>query len=158
MLESLRTYEAASSRTDVPIGIRVSAIILVLLACALALCGLFCLIAFVISLIHHGRGLATPSLFLGGTVLCATSLVCFRAATALQSGRLWGAIVGTVCGGLAVSLGRLLVFDLFNPRRHSPDEYFLYPVAPIFLLLGAWLCLYLSRPHVRSLFRQSSPQ
>jgi hypothetical protein len=150
MPEPLRSYGTTSSRSDVPAGIRFSAIILVLLACALGLCGLFCLIAVVILLAHHGRSLMGISLGLAGVVVLAASLVCLRAATALRNGRLWGANVATVCGGLAVAFGGLVIFDFFHAGRQSADEYFLYPVAPIFLLLGAWLCIYLNMPRVRS--------
>jgi drug/metabolite transporter (DMT)-like permease len=158
MPEPLRTYGTASSWSDVPAGIRFSAIILVLLACALGLCGLFCFIALVILLAHHGRSLIGISLGLAGVVVLAASLVCLRAATALRNARLWAANVATVCGGLAVAFGGLAIFDFFHAGRQSADEYFLYPIVPIFLLLGAWLCIYLNMPRVRSSFQNRLPR
>jgi hypothetical protein len=154
MSEPLGNYGAVTPWSDMPAGVRVSAIFLVLLACALGLCGVLCLVAVVTLLVHHGRGLAGLPLGLVGVVGLVTSLVCFRAADALRSGRRWGANVATACGGLAVAFGGLLVFDLFHPGRQAADEYFLYPVAPIFLLLGAWLCIYLNLPRVRSSFER----
>jgi hypothetical protein len=156
MSEPLRIYEskgATSSWPDVPAGIRFSAIILVLLACAPGLCGLFCIIALVISLMHPGRSLVGVSLGLAGIVALAVALVCLRAAKALRNAQRWGANVATVCGGLAVAFGSLTIFDFFRVGGQSADEYFLYPVAPIFLVLGAWLCIYLNLPRVRSSFK-----
>ena len=129
---------------------RFSAIILVILACALGLCGLFCLIAGVTLLAHHGRNSTALSLGLLSVVALATSLVCFRAANALRNGQRWGANVATVCGGLAVAFGGLISFDFFHAGRQGADEDSLYPVAPILLLLGAWLCIYLNTICVRA--------
>src|SRR6516164_3435465 len=128
MPEPLRTFGTASLWSDVPTGIRFSAIILVLLACALGLCGLFCFIAVVILLAHHGRSLIGISLGLAGVVILAASLICLRAATALRNARIWGANVATACGGLAVAVGGLVILDFFHAGRHSADEYFLYPI------------------------------
>lgn len=155
MREPLSAYGAKMPSSDMPAGVRFSAIILVLLACALGLCGLFCLIAVVILLAHHGRGLVGLSLGLASVAILAASLVCLRAATALRNGQLWAANVATVCGGLAVAFGGLVVFDFFHAGRQGADEYFLYPVAPVVLLLGAWLCIYLNMPRVRSSFDSS---
>jgi drug/metabolite transporter (DMT)-like permease len=156
MPEPLRTYGTVSSWSDVPTGIRFSAIILVLLACVLGLCGMFCLVALVILLEHHGQSLIGVSLGIAGVAVFAAAVVCLRAATALRNARIWGANVATVCGGLAVSVGGLITFDFFHAGSHSADEYFLYPMAPIFLLLGAWLCVYLNMPGVRAGFEKRS--
>lgn len=152
MRKPLITYGATSPPSDIPAGVRFSAIILVLLACALGLCGLFCLIAVVALLAHHGRPLVGLSLGVAGVAMLATSLVCLRAARALQNGRLWGVNVATVCGALAVAFSGLMIFDFFHSGSQGADEYFLYPLAPLFLLLGTWLCIYLNMPHVRSSF------
>jgi hypothetical protein len=48
--------------------------------------------------------------------------------------------------------GGVIGFDFFHAGRQSADEYFLYPVAPILFMLGAWLCIYLNMPRVRSSF------
>jgi hypothetical protein len=156
MPEPLRTYGTSSSESDVPSAIRFSAIVLVLLAFALGLLGLFCLIALVILLVHHGRSLIGISLGLAGVAVFVASIVCLRAATALRNARSWGANVATACGLLAVAIGGLVSFDLFHAGSRSSDEYFLYPVAPIFLLLGAWLCVYLNLPRVRAGFEKHS--
>jgi hypothetical protein len=141
-----------TTSTDVPIGIRFSAILLALWACVLGLCGLFCLITVVITSMHGDRS----EIFLGvGFVFAfATALFCLRAARALLNAERWGANVATVCGGLAVAFGCLVILNFFHIGRQSADEYFLYPVAPIFLLLGAWLCIYLNMPRVRSSFER----
>jgi len=156
MSEPLKSYGTTSPWSDMPLGVRFSAIVLVLLGCALGLCGLFCLIAVVILLAHHGRNLTGLSLGLAGVVLLTVSLVCLRAAAAMRNGRRWGANVATVCGGLAAAFGGLIIFDFFNAGRLGADEYLLYPVAPIFLLLGVWLCIYLNMPRVRSSFERRS--
>jgi hypothetical protein len=139
-----------------PGGVRFSAIILVVLAFALGLCGLFCLIAVAMLLAHHGRSLTGIALGLLSLVVLTTSLVCFRAANALRNGQRWGANVATVCGGLALVFGGVIGFDFFHPGRQAADEYFLYPVAPVLLLLGAWLCIYLNIPRVRAAFEKRS--
>jgi hypothetical protein len=156
MPEPLKTYGTSSSGSDVPSAIRFSATILVFLAFALGLLGLFCLIALVILLVHHGRSLIGLSLGLAGIAVLAASIVCLRAATALRNARIWGANVATACGVLAIAIGGLVIFDLFHARSQSTDEYFLYPVAPIFLLLGTWLCVYLNLPRVRAGFEKHS--
>lgn len=156
MSEPLGTYGTTSSFSDMPGGVRFSAIILVVIACALGLCGLFCLIAVATLLAHHGRSLTGIELGLLSLVVLATSLVCFRAANALRNGQRWGANVATVCGGLALVLGGVIGFDFFHPGRQGADEYFLYPVAPVLLLLGAWLCIYLNMPRVRVAFEKRS--
>jgi hypothetical protein len=156
MPEPLKTYGTSSSGSDVPSAIRFSATILVFLALALGLLGLFCLIALVILLVHHGRSLIGISLGLAGVAVLAASIVCLRAANALRNARIWGANVATACGVLAVAIGGLVIFDFFHAGSQSADEYFLYPVAPIFLLLGAWLCVYLNLPRVRAGFEKHS--
>jgi hypothetical protein len=155
MPEPLKTYESkgtASSRSDVPAGVRFSAIILVLLACALGVCGIFCVIAVAIILTHHGPALVGVSFGLGAAIAVAASLIGLRGAKALRNAQRWGANVATVCGGLAVVFGGLVILDFFHAGRQSADAYFLYPVAPIFLVLGIWLCIYLNMPQVRSGF------
>jgi hypothetical protein len=159
MPEPLRTYEpkeATSSWPDVLPGIRFSAIILVLLAFALGLCGLFCIVALVIAVKHAGQSLVGVSLGLAAIVAFAAALLCFRAAKALRNARRWGANVATVCGGLAIAFGGLAILDFFHAGKQSADEYFLYPIAPVFLLLGAWLCIYLNIARVRSSFENRS--
>jgi hypothetical protein len=136
MPEPLRTYGTASSRSDVPAGIRFSAIILAL-ACALGLCRLFCFFALVILLAHHGGSLIGIFLGLAGVVVFAGSLVCLRAATASRNARLWAANMATIFGGLAIAFGGFAIFDFFHAGRQSADEYFLYPLVPIFPLLRA---------------------
>ena len=154
MSEPLRNYETASSGSVVPAGIRFSAIILVLMACAMGLCGLFCIVALVISLTHPGRTLVGISLGLAAIVALASAFVCLLAARALQNARRWGANVATVCGGLAVVSSGLDIFNFFHVGKQSADEYFLYPVAPILLVFGTWLCIYLNIPRVRSTFEK----
>lgn len=156
MPEPLESYSTSSPSFDVHGGVRFSAILLVLLGCALGLCGLFCLIAVVIVLTNHGRSLTSLALGTGAVVLLAASLACVRAAMALRNGRLWGANVATVCGGLTVAMGGLIAFDFFHARGQVADEYFIYPLAPIFLVVGAWLCIYLNMPRVRSDFDRRS--
>src|SRR5712664_1847445 len=146
---------SASQRTtssDVRAGVRFSAILLVLWACVLGLCGIFCLITLVISWMHRDRSVLL--LGLGFVLAVAGTLFCFRAARALHSAQSWGANVATLCGGLAVALGCSAIFDLIHGGTHSADEYFLYPVAPIFVVFGLWLCIYLNIPRVRSDFRR----
>ena len=152
MLKPLIAYGDKPPSSDMSVGVRFSAIILVLLACALGLCGLFCIIAVAILLAHHGRLLVGFSLALAGVAMLATFLICLRAARALQNRRLWGVNVATVCGALAAAFSGLMIFDFFHAGRQSADEYFLYPLAPIFFLLGTWLCIYLNTPRVRSSF------
>ncbi len=122
MRKPLIAYGATSPSSDTPAGVRFSAIILVLLACALGLCGLFCFTAIVILLAHHGRPLVGFSLGLAGFAILATSIVCLRAARALQNGRLWGANMATVFGALAVAFSGLMIFDLFHAGKQSANE------------------------------------
>lgn len=145
---SLRTTSA-----DVPVGVRFSAILLVLWACMLGLCGLFCLITVAISLMHGDWSIT--SFGVGFILAIAAGLFCVRAAKALRNAERWGANVATVCGGLAVALGSFIIRDFFSSGGgRSADEYFLYPIAPIFVVLGAWLCIYLNIPRVRSGFEK----
>ena len=156
MPEPLKSYRASSPSSDMHVGVRFSAILLMLLACALGVCGLFCLIAVVTVLTNHERILTSLALGAGAVALLAASFVCVRAATALRNGRRWGANVATVFGGFTAAVGGLIAFDFFRARGQAADEYFIYPLAPIFLLAGAWLCIYLNLPYIRSDFDQHS--
>jgi hypothetical protein len=159
MPNPLRTFESkgvTSPRSDVPLGMRVSAIILVLLALALGLGAVFCVIAIVLSPVHPGQNLFALFLGLVGIVALAAAFVCLRAARSLRNAGRWGANVATVFGGLAVASSSLELFNFFRHGGQSADEYFLYPVAPIFLLLGTWLCVYLNLPRVRAGFEKHS--
>ncbi len=153
MSEPLRNYDTATFY-DVPLGIRFSSILLVLVALGIGLCALFCWIALAALSLNHGRSWTGLYLGVAGGVGLTASLVCFRAAAALRSELRWGANVATVFGGITVLSGSILVIDFFHAGLPSADEYFLYPVAPIILLIGVWLCIYLNVPYVRSRFNQ----
>ena len=140
---------------DVPAGIRFSAILVVLWGRILGLCGIFCLITIAISLTNRDRSLAL--LVLGFILAVAGAFLCFRAASALHSAQSWGANVAIICGGLAVVLGCSAILDLVHGETHSADEYFLYPIAPSFIVCGLWLCIYLTIPRVRAFF-ESHPE
>ncbi len=152
MSDSLRNHDIVGTWSEAPLGVRFSSIILVLFALVLMVCALFCLIAGGTVLVHHGR--SSTGLYLGvaGCAGIAASFVCFRAASALRNALRWGANVATGCGGLAVVFGSMLAFDFLRASKPSADEYFLYPLVPVFLLVGIWLCIYLNLPRVRSRF------
>lgn len=151
MPDLLRDFPSQRTESsDVPTGVRFSAILLVLWACFLGLCGTFCLITLIISVMYRDRFVTL--LGLGFVLAVAGALFCFRAARALRGAQLWGANVAAICGGLAIALGCPVIFDWIHGGTQSADEYFLYPVAPIFVIFGLWLCIYLNIPRVRASF------
>jgi hypothetical protein len=156
MSETLKTYPPFSPQSDIPAGVRFSAVIMVLFAFGSGLCGLFCLIAVVMLLVNHGSFGTGIALGIGGILVLGACLVCLRAASALRSGLTWGANLAVAVGGFAIALGGTVLFDLFHSRGHIADEYFVYPVAPALLLLGVWLCVYLNIPSVRLRFDKRS--
>lgn len=153
MPDPLRIFPSQiTASSDVPTGVRFSAILLVLWACFLGICGTFCLIALVISVMYRDR--FDIPLGLGFVLAIAGALFCFRAARGLRGAQSWAANVATICGGLGIALGCPVIFDWIHNGTRSADEYFLYLVDPIFIIFGLWLCIYLNIPRVRSSFRR----
>jgi len=155
LLISFRS-EVASKHDDVLLGVRFSAVLLVIFGCATALIAVFLVIALCIFIAGHSDLTAIALFVLGAGSATTISLLCIRAAGALHNARRWGAIVAIACGIVLVTFGTLTVIDLYHPARQSADEYFLFPIAPICIAVGAWWCIYLSLPHVRSTLKGSN--
>jgi hypothetical protein len=144
-------------------GLRFSAVLLVLLG---ALLGIYVpLYSFMLAVILykrlHGVHFPNPSITsLVLTIAGATTLsfLCFRAGAALSRSRKWAAYVAIAWGLLLFYFGSRIMIDLFRPYQPGAvqgEDLFGFLIAVPCIAVGAWWCVYLILPHVRSHLQSS---
>jgi len=135
------------------LGLRISAVLLVLLGCLFGLYALICGLVICVSVIRHAHASEMPFWLLALCITCALTYLCIRAAKGLREAQRWAAYVAMGCGLLLLWFSASGIYDWFHPERQIPDEAFGILIIPIFIAVGLWWCVYLNLPHVRAHFR-----
>jgi hypothetical protein len=150
-----------------PIGIRLSAGLLITLACLFAFCTVFYGLMFGVIVLRHAhpcggewqRTLASSVYAVTGTAVL--SCLGFKAASAILRLRKWAAYVAVAEGLLLLAFGGRIIIDLFRPYQPGAvpqafeENLFEFLIAIPCLMLGLWWCIYLNLPHVRRYFQSS---
>ena len=141
-----------NNQKDLP-GLRISAVLLILLGCLFVLYALLCGLIICLSVIRHAHASEMPLWLLTLCLLCALSYLCYRAAKGLHKAQRWAAYVAIGFGLLLLWFSGSCIYDWFHPERQIPDEAFGILVIPILVAVGLWWCVYLNLPHVRAHLR-----
>jgi hypothetical protein len=157
-------YNASITQNDQQelLGLRISAVLLVLLGCHFGLFVSFFVLVFVDTVIRDLQGHVPASemthsfagLLIAIGISSALTYLCFRAARDLREAQRWAAFVAMGFGLLSLLFSGSFVYDMFHPERQSPDEEFGLLFIPFFLAIGLWWCVYLNLPHVRARLRR----
>jgi hypothetical protein len=155
-----------SDRREELLGLRISAVLLVMLGGLFALYVPFFILVLGVAVVRHLHShvssSGSPSFFLGLLVgLCiasALSYLCFRAAAGLRDAQRWAAYVAVAFGLLLLLFSGDVIYDYLHPERQSPDEGFVMLAVPFLVAVGLWLCVYMSLPSVRARFEKNGVQ
>jgi hypothetical protein len=136
------------------VGISVSAVSLLLLACLAGFCLMFFGMAYVGALLDGdlnsiGRGVGAGFITFGGYALC---IVTFWAWKALYKERAWALWIARTWAVLLLVLGSSDLYRLHRPHTPTADEYFGILYDPVLIIGGAVWLLYLWLPKVRARF------
>ena len=139
---------------ETPVGISVSAVALLVLACLSVLVLMFVGMALVGTLLgyeSHNIGWTVGAGFIAccGCVLCFFT---FRAWRALYEERVWALWITRTWAVLLLVLGGLDLYHLQKPHAPTADEYFGIIYDPVLIIGGAVWLLYLWLPKVRARF------
>lgn len=137
------------------VGISVSAVSLLALACIAGCC--LAIFGFVYmgalmggDLNRVGRAIATGFAVVIGFALC---IVTFWAWKALYRQRPWALWIARTWAVLLIIGGAMDLCYVYLPHTPAPDEYFSLVFDPVLIFGGAAWLLYLSLPKVRQRFR-----
>lgn len=153
-------FESDFERDTRPlVGISVSAVSLLALACLAAFLLIFLGMSYVGALLggnHKGIGwiVGTGFITLGGGALCILTLWAWKA---LYAERRWALWIARSWAALLMLLGGLDLYHLHQPHTPAPDEYFGLVYDPLLLITGSVWLLYLWLPKVRERFRSRQP-
>jgi hypothetical protein len=144
-------------------GVRFSAVLLVLFGAFLGIYVPFYsfMLAMILYKRLHGTHFPNPSitsLVLTIAGAATLSFLCFRAGAALSRSRRWAAYVAIAWGLMLFYFGSRIMIDLFRPYQPGAvqgEDLFEFLIAVPCLAVGAWWCVYLSLPHVRSRLQSS---
>lgn len=136
------------------LGICVSAVSLLVLACLAGFSLMFLGIAYVRALIGDdlysiGQGVGAGFITFGG---CALSIITFWAWKALYRERAWVLWIARTWAVLLLVLGWSDLYRLHRPHAPTADEYFGIVYDPVLIIGGAVWLLYLWLPKVRARF------
>lgn len=137
------------------VGISVSAVSLLTLACVAGCCLAIFGLGYVGALFGGdlnsiGLTIAAGALTAGGCALC---VVTFWAWKALYRERAWALWIARTWAIVLVVGGLLDFYHLHRPHTPAPDEYFGLIYDPVLILAGVIWLLYLWLPKVRARFR-----
>lgn len=148
-------FESDFDRDNHPlVGISVSAVLLLALACVAGclamLFGMTCVGSLLGGDKITGRLLGFGLITIAG---CAFCIVTFFAWKALYRERRWALWVARIWAALVPLLSGLDLYQMHQPHTPAPDEYFGNLCDPAFIIGGTMWLLYLWLPKVRAQFR-----
>jgi hypothetical protein len=136
------------------VGISVSSVALLVLACLSVLALIFVGMALVVTLLDyepHNIGWTIGA----GFIACCGGVLCFftfRARRALYEERVWALWIARTWAALLLVFGGLDLYQLHQPHTPTADEYFGIIYDPLLIVGGAVWLLYLWLPKVRARF------